>query len=517
MSLISDIIQQILIMMNCMEETKEDHDASRTQISGQKRKFPELAHCEGDIKQGSPSKQPRIEQRPQSISSTQLAYSVMKFRLGGSVSDPLNLEGDSAKQIDGECSTCAPSPALPSGQLSPLPQHLQKDPLNIEGRTMKVVHNKQTSGGESALHLYGKSGHKRKPRNRRRNSSKSDYQDTAEKKSSISSQKFRYGNYDRYYGYRNSGVDEEDLRISMFQKEWFEGVDCLDIGCNTGQITIKIAQIFKPRKIVGIDIDHKLVQMAWKNLQRDRIPTVAPDGRPFPLSLLLARGPPAFLPLLSKPESSCTQSSAINKAAEDVSNKFPNNVEFKQCNYVPNKGSQADCQNAEYDTILALSLTKWIHLNWGDDGIKMFFRKIYNHLRPGGRLILEPQPYTSYSRKKKLAPQILKNYESITFFPRDFHLYLMSSEVGFTQHKLLGVPGNQSKGFRRPLHLYRKSILPTVPVIPLSIDRSGAVTGIEDLDTVKCKRLKSVIGGVSKTFTLDATRHTVKTDTCKAD
>ncbi len=129
-----------------MDCTKEDYDASRTQVSERRRRCSELAHSEGDIKQGSPSKQPRIEQRPQSISSTQLAYSVMKFRLGGSVSDPLNLEGDSGKQTDGECSTCAPSPALPSGQLSPVPQHLQKDPLNIEGRTKTFSHNKQTSG-----------------------------------------------------------------------------------------------------------------------------------------------------------------------------------------------------------------------------------------------------------------------------------------------------------------------------------------------------------------------------------
>ena len=62
----------------------------------------------------------------------------------------------------------------------------------------------------------------------------------------------------------------------------------------------------------------------------------------------------------------------------------------------------ADTQTPEYDTILALSLTKWIHLNWGDAGIKRFFRRIYNHLRPGGRLVLEPQPFGSYAKKKKL-------------------------------------------------------------------------------------------------------------------
>lgn len=56
----------------------------------------------------------------------------------------------------------------------------------------------------------------------------------------------------------------------------------------------------------------------------------------------------------------------------------------------------------EFDVILALSITKWIHINWGDDGLKRFFRRIYLHLRPGGKLILEPQDYKSYYKRAKL-------------------------------------------------------------------------------------------------------------------
>ena len=47
-----------------------------------------------------------------------------------------------------------------------------------------------------------------------------------------------YGNYDKYYGYRNSGAFEEDVRLSLLKKEWFEGKDCLDIGSNTGQVCV---------------------------------------------------------------------------------------------------------------------------------------------------------------------------------------------------------------------------------------------------------------------------------------
>lgn len=32
----------------------------------------------------------------------------------------------------------------------------------------------------------------------------------------------------------------EDPRLAAFKKEWFEGKDCLDIGCNQGLITISV-------------------------------------------------------------------------------------------------------------------------------------------------------------------------------------------------------------------------------------------------------------------------------------
>lgn len=60
----------------------------------------------------------------------------MRFRLGGSISDPLNLEGGGT--LSDECSTCAPSPAAvpQNSEIAPplLTPHLDKDPLNLEGK-----------------------------------------------------------------------------------------------------------------------------------------------------------------------------------------------------------------------------------------------------------------------------------------------------------------------------------------------------------------------------------------------
>lgn len=74
----------------------------------------------------------------QDVSSTRAADNIMRFRLRGSVSDPLNLEGGDLDLAD-ECSTCAPSPAMATNEeLIPPPllltPQLSKDPLNLEGK-----------------------------------------------------------------------------------------------------------------------------------------------------------------------------------------------------------------------------------------------------------------------------------------------------------------------------------------------------------------------------------------------
>ena len=72
--------------------------------------------------------------------------------------------------------------------------------------------------------------------------------------------RYRYGNYiDCNDGLRKNIIDQ---RLNFFRKEWFEGKDCLDVGCNTGKVTILIAKHFMPLKIVGVDIDSNLIKIA---------------------------------------------------------------------------------------------------------------------------------------------------------------------------------------------------------------------------------------------------------------
>ncbi|EPB72544.1 Bicoid-interacting protein 3 [Ancylostoma ceylanicum] len=109
----------------------------------------------------------------------------------------------------------------------------------------------------------------------------------------------------------------------------------------------------------------------------------------------------------------------------------------------------------EFDVILALSITKWIHLNYGDDGLRRFFRRAYNQLLPGGRFVVEPQPFASYRKRSKMTEKLRTNYAAIEFKPEDFEMYLIET-VGFESVEHLGAPCAKTKGFERPIDVYLK-------------------------------------------------------------
>ena len=88
----------------------------------------------------------------------------------------------------------------------------------------------------------------------------------------------------------------------------------------------------------------------------------------------------------------------VLRVCEDVSAT----LSCLQKDYVPQLDAELERQCAEYDVILGLRITKWIHLHYGDVGLKRSFHRMYKQLRPGGLLVLEIQPWNSYRKKKKL-------------------------------------------------------------------------------------------------------------------
>lgn len=76
-----------------------------------------------------------------------------------------------------------------------------------------------------------------------------------------------HGNFVGYYTKRprTRGGDE---RLGLVPAEWIDGARVLDVGCNSGMVTVELAQSFKAGEVVGVDIDEGLIKLARRHSQR---------------------------------------------------------------------------------------------------------------------------------------------------------------------------------------------------------------------------------------------------------
>ncbi|XP_062383166.1 7SK snRNA methylphosphate capping enzyme-like [Sardina pilchardus] len=307
---------------------------------------------------------------------------------------------------------------------------------------------------------------------------------TVKKQQQPKKKKFEYGNYSQYYGYRYLGLND-DPRLRAFRREWFQGNTVLDIGCNAGHVTLFIAKHWRPGRIVGMDIDGGLIYTARQNIKRYLSDTQAKEDRDnikdagaavgeVSVNSLNAQVKEAEMENISGDQEEAHSPPLVSGNASvsvplphtpsNPPGNFPENVCFVRANYVLESEQLLLTQREEYNVILCLSVTKWIHLNWGDAGLKRLFRRVHKHLLPGGLFILEPQPWSSYNRRRKLTDTTSKNYTSIQLKPDLFASYL-TSEVGFSGYKLIGTPKSSSQGFERPIYVFHKDNTPSEQVV----------------------------------------------------
>ncbi|KAG1698771.1 hypothetical protein DVH05_014726 [Phytophthora capsici] len=298
----------------------------------------------------------------------------------------------------------------------------------------------------------------------------------------------RVGNFRSYYTYRlgqkHQGELGDDPRLAALDKIWFEGKRGLDIGCNSGEFTITIAKKLEPSYLLGVDVDPQLIsrargqlkdilrqeqlEKAFNEIKSVQSAAKSEGGATGSAGISGAKETveedssekteegDAFandMPLSFKLWNPSIQAQAavpraIGKAA--VGSKFPLNVIFKREDVVSDAHA-----GKSYDFITCFSVTKWIHLFHGDEGIKKVFSKIYELLAPGGRLILEPQPWKSYHKRKFTSEVTAANYPKIQLRPKDFPKHLTES-VGFRTCELLEICQTSSKGFRRPVYVAQK-------------------------------------------------------------
>jgi 7SK snRNA methylphosphate capping enzyme len=246
---------------------------------------------------------------------------------------------------------------------------------------------------------------------------------------------------------------------------WFEGKRALDIGCNSGAVTIEIAERFRPKHIMGLDIDPSLIAKARANVickacrhqpkpgGQSMAGGVQGDMRLEHQALLSENGEPLSVSAHNGTERRLGRldldlSLLPDSDAEPFA--FPYNCSFRREDYC-----EDPCIDARYDAVLCLSVTKWVHYNRGDEGVKKLFSKVYRSLREGGRFILEWQEWSSYKKKKTLTPLFKANCAAIRLHPGSFRDYLVA-EVGFKSAIVLNPPKGNSEGFQRPLVVFEK-------------------------------------------------------------
>jgi SAM-dependent methyltransferase len=100
---------------------------------------------------------------------------------------------------------------------------------------------------------------------------------------------------------------------------------------------------------------------------------------------------------------------------------------------------------ATFDVVLCFNVTKWVHLNGGDDALRALLFKAHEALRPGGHLLLVAQAWGSYARSRHLCHAFAAALPRLRLRPAHF-LDFALDEVGFRLHSAVAVPRPSSPG-----------------------------------------------------------------------
>ncbi|GAA6007910.1 hypothetical protein JCM11491_006535 [Sporobolomyces phaffii] len=224
-----------------------------------------------------------------------------------------------------------------------------------------------------------------------------------------------YGNYKNYYTFRPASTYTSDpstpapppasaidQRLELLSPSLFKGKRVLDLGTNAGKISHDLRTSFDPEEVLGVDIDQVLIEDSKRIAKEQGLE----DGLRFELG------------------------------------------DFMQEGWLEQLGEREGRGN--FEVVLLFSVTKWLHLHWGDDGMRRLFASLYDFLPTGGVVVVEPQERENYARAVRKNKDLKAVYRTIQFWP-PFETEM--SEVGFKlEQRIERVEG----GFSRPLLLWRK-------------------------------------------------------------
>ncbi|CAN8063000.1 unnamed protein product [Agarophyton chilense] len=251
---------------------------------------------------------------------------------------------------------------------------------------------------------------------------------TAVAQSNTSGVPTKHGSYPNYYNRRLRGNDPStDDRLPLVRNlcDAYDRFSVLDLGCNDGKLTMEVARHARCVKALGVDIDGKLIRHARGSLRRH-----------------------------AQQQIKANSSGANRSSPHSVS--FPFNTAFRVEDLSAEQASESQSLSEQYHVLLCLSVTKWVHIDGGDHALERLFHRMFNALKPGGVLVLEPQPVKSYklARQKGLAPKE-SSFDNLKLKPSMFSKYLLE-HCGFSSVRMLRDKRPSGKAFNRPIFAFFK-------------------------------------------------------------
>jgi SAM-dependent methyltransferase len=157
----------------------------------------------------------------------------------------------------------------------------------------------------------------------------------------------QYGNFINYYQFHPPENRLKLLPTGVWDKT--KPFCALDLGCNAGDLTIALCDFLIGKvascNILGVDIDPSLIERAQEQTEN-------------------------------------------NGQIEFICLDF-----MKDSSKVLIKDYLKKRKLEKFDAVFCFSLTMWIHLNHGDEGLRQFLKEICNL---GDLIVLEPQPWKCY-------------------------------------------------------------------------------------------------------------------------
>lgn len=154
---------------------------------------------------------------------------------------------------------------------------------------------------------------------------------------------YKFGNYAGYYGYRLNEAGY-DPRIDLLEEQWFKGKHVLDIGCNSGVLSIRLAKKFNVEALHGIDIDKSLIDKANKNLASvSKVISAESSATTTVKPKFHGGGKLSWFPT----SSSSNDPTSTDKMTDTMTESHNPSITFEVANYIRGK-----TQPNSYDTIL---------------------------------------------------------------------------------------------------------------------------------------------------------------------